>query len=75
MSNTTFGRSRFIVDCIYYTLSIAFFLFIFYYYWTGIGGPTLLAMTMIPIVFRSLHACNRCARTISIQVCRQSPIT
>ena len=51
MPNTTSGRSQFIVDCIYYTLSIAFFLVIFYYYWTGMGGPTLLAMTLIPIVF------------------------
>jgi hypothetical protein len=32
-------------------VSISFFLGIFYYYWTGIGGPTLLAMTLIPVVF------------------------
>ena len=51
MSDTITGRPRFVIDCLYYALSIAFFLFIFYYYWTGIGGPTLLAMTVIPIIF------------------------
>ena len=23
----------------------------FYYYWTGAGGPTLLAMTLIPVTY------------------------
>jgi TRAP transporter 4TM/12TM fusion protein len=39
------------LSCIYYAASIAFFLYMFYYYWTGIGGPTLLAMAMIPVAF------------------------
>jgi len=40
-----------ILDYLYYALSISLFLVIFWYYWTGIGGPTLLAMTLIPVVF------------------------
>ena len=39
------------LDYLYYTVSISLFLAIFVYYWTGLGGPTLLAMTLIPIVF------------------------
>ena len=46
------------LNVIYYTSSVAFFLFMFYYYWTGIGGPTMLAMGMIPVAFVlfTLHA-------------------
>jgi len=51
MSDISSDRQRQIIDSIYYALAIAFFLSIFYYYWTGMGGPTLLAMTLIPIVF------------------------
>ncbi len=51
MSQTTSGPARLVLDSIYYTLSIAFFLVMLYYYWTGMGGPTLLAMTLIPVVF------------------------
>ncbi|HYX65895.1 MAG TPA: TRAP transporter fused permease subunit [Burkholderiales bacterium] len=39
------------VDALYYGLSIVFSLAIFYYYWTGAGGPSLLAMTVVPVVF------------------------
>ncbi len=39
------------IDIAYYGLSIAFSLAIFYYYWTGAGGPTLLAMTVVPVVY------------------------
>ena len=48
-SQRTVRRSR--STCIYYAASVAFFLYMFYYYWTGIGGPTLLAMGMIPVAF------------------------
>jgi TRAP transporter 4TM/12TM fusion protein len=46
------------LNFIYYAASVAFFLYMFYYYWTGIGGPTLLAMGMIPVAFVlfTLHA-------------------
>jgi TRAP transporter 4TM/12TM fusion protein len=40
-----------IIDFIYYTGSIGLFVAIFVYYWTDMGGPTLLAMTLIPIIF------------------------
>jgi TRAP transporter 4TM/12TM fusion protein len=39
------------LNVIFYGVSIAFLLYMFYYYWTGLGGPTLLAMTMIPITY------------------------
>ena len=51
MTNTISKWPPFILDCLYYALSISLFLVIFWYYWTGIGGPTLLAMTLIPVVF------------------------
>jgi TRAP transporter 4TM/12TM fusion protein len=39
------------LDAIYYTASSAFLAYMLYYYWTGSGGPTLLALTMIPVVY------------------------
>jgi TRAP transporter 4TM/12TM fusion protein len=39
------------LTAIYYAASIAFFLYMFFYYWTGDGGPTVLAMEMIPVCF------------------------
>jgi TRAP transporter 4TM/12TM fusion protein len=50
MSATTRKRPV-IIDAIYYTGSVGLFLTIFVYYWTDMGGPTLLAMTLIPIIF------------------------
>jgi len=50
MTDTTQNRPI-IIDYIYYTGSIGLFLSIFVYYWTDMGGPTLLAMTLIPIIF------------------------
>src|SRR5215470_13647945 len=51
MIDTASQRPRILLDCIYYAAAIAFLLCMFYYYWTGAGGPTLLAMTMIPVTF------------------------
>jgi TRAP transporter 4TM/12TM fusion protein len=45
------GRAPLALDCVYYAGSIAYLGYMLYYYWTGIGGPTLLAMTMIPVTF------------------------
>src|SRR5262249_4649754 len=28
-----------------------FFVYLFYYYWTSAGGPTFLAMTLVPVTF------------------------
>src|SRR5215813_526434 len=40
-----------LLNGIYYGVAIAFFVYIFHYYWTGSGGSTLLALTLIPITF------------------------
>ena len=48
---TDISSKQRLLDCIYYAVSISFFVGIFYYYWTGDGGPTLLAMTLVPVVF------------------------
>ena len=40
-----------ILDCIYYAVAIFFFLYLFVYFWTSEGGPTLLAMTLVPVTF------------------------
>ena len=39
------------LDILYYGISIAFLFYMFHYYWTGLDGPVVLAMTMIPITF------------------------
>jgi TRAP transporter 4TM/12TM fusion protein len=44
-------RPSFVLDCLYYAVSIAFFMYMLYYYWTGNDGPVVLAMTMIPVTF------------------------
>jgi len=51
MTDATSTRPRMVLDTIYYTVAIAVFVSIFVYYWTDMGGPTLLAMTLIPIIF------------------------
>jgi TRAP transporter 4TM/12TM fusion protein len=39
------------LDIVFYTVSIAFLTYMLWYYWTGLGGPTLLAMTAIPLTY------------------------
>ena len=39
------------LDFIYYAASIAFALYMFYYYWTGLDGPVVLAMSAVPFTF------------------------
>lgn len=51
MTETPRPRSHIILDCIYYAFAIFFFLYLFTYYWTSEGGPTLLAMTLVPVTF------------------------
>ena len=48
MTATTQNRPA-IIDFLYYTVSIGIFLSIFVYYWTDMGGPTLLALSLIHI--------------------------
>ncbi|MGE0629100.1 MAG: TRAP transporter permease [Hyphomicrobiaceae bacterium] len=51
MTETFDKRSRLIVECAYYIISIGYFLYLFRYFWTSEGGPTLLAMTLVPVTF------------------------
>jgi TRAP transporter 4TM/12TM fusion protein len=39
------------LDAIYYVSAITFSAYLFYYYWTSAGGPMVLAMTLIPIIY------------------------
>ena len=40
-----------VLDGIYYVVAIVFFVYLFVYFWTSEGGPTLLAMTLVPVTF------------------------
>ncbi len=51
MTETSRKRPRLIVECAYYIIAISFFLYLFQYFWTTEGGPTLLAMTLVPVTF------------------------
>jgi TRAP transporter 4TM/12TM fusion protein len=52
MTNSTVQpRPPLALDIIYYATAIGFSLYMFYYYWTGAGGETLLAMGCIPITY------------------------
>jgi TRAP transporter 4TM/12TM fusion protein len=35
----------------YYLAALFFFVYLFVYYWTGEGGPVLLAITLVPVTF------------------------
>jgi TRAP transporter 4TM/12TM fusion protein len=39
------------LDITYYASAIAFSVYMIYYYWTSAGGPMVLAVTMVPLVF------------------------
>jgi TRAP transporter 4TM/12TM fusion protein len=45
------ARPRVVVDALYYLTAAFFFLYLFVYYWTSEGGPTLLAITLVPVTF------------------------
>jgi TRAP transporter 4TM/12TM fusion protein len=44
-------RARLVLDCAYYAVALFFFVYLFIYFWTGEGGPTLLAMTLVPVTY------------------------
>ncbi len=48
---TAHHRPLLALNCIYYALAIGFALYMFYYYWTGAGGETFLALGAIPITY------------------------
>jgi TRAP transporter 4TM/12TM fusion protein len=51
MTGDSGHRPKAILNGLFYAIAIGFFLYLFYYFWTSDGGPTLLAMTMVPIAF------------------------
>ena len=44
-------RARAAIDGLYYLTAVFFFVYLFVYYWTGAGGPVLLAITLVPVTF------------------------
>ena len=44
-------RSRRALDVLYYVVALYFFVHLFFYYWTSLGGPLLLATTLVPVTF------------------------
>ena len=51
MTEPSASRPRFIIECSYYAFAIFFFIYLFFYFWTSEGGPTLLAMTLVPVTY------------------------
>ena len=49
MTDASARRPRIVLDCIYYVTAIFFFVYLFVYFWTSTGGPTFLAMTLVPV--------------------------
>ncbi|MBI2292715.1 MAG: TRAP transporter large permease subunit, partial [Betaproteobacteria bacterium] len=45
------SRPRVVVDSLYYLTGVFFFVYLFAYYWTSAGGPTLLAISLVPVTF------------------------
>ncbi len=39
------------VEWLYFLTAVFFFVYLFAYYWTSEGGPTLLAITLVPVTF------------------------
>lgn len=44
-------RPRLALEWLYYLTAIFFFVYLFVYYWTGEGGPALLAFALVPVTF------------------------
>ena len=45
------GSAPRVIDWLYYATATFFFLYLFGYYWTGMGGPVVLAVTLVPVTF------------------------
>jgi TRAP transporter 4TM/12TM fusion protein len=45
------NRERLVLAFVYYASAIFFFVYLFVYFWTTEGGPTFLAMTLVPVTF------------------------
>jgi TRAP transporter 4TM/12TM fusion protein len=44
-------RARSVANALYYLTAVFFFVYLFVYYWTAEGGPTLLALVLVPVTF------------------------
>ena len=44
-------RPPLVLDAVYYAFALFFFFYLFVYFWTTEGGPTLLAMTLVPVAY------------------------
>ena len=51
MTDAAGTRPPLILECVYYAFAIFFFVYLFTYFWTTEGGPTFLAMTLVPITY------------------------
>ena len=51
MTGSPTTRSRLVLDVLYYVTAVYFFIHLFFYYWTSLGGPLLLATTLVPVSF------------------------
>ena len=51
MTNATAARPPLALDVVYYAFALFFFFYLFIYFWTTSGGPTLLAMTLVPVTY------------------------
>ncbi|MGH6618717.1 MAG: TRAP transporter permease [Alphaproteobacteria bacterium] len=49
--NAARSRSKSVIDVLYYVLAACFFVYLFNYFLTSAGGPSLLASTLVPITF------------------------
>ena len=49
--DTPRSRPRLVVEVLYLLVALSFFVELFRYFLTGSGGPTLLAVTLVPITF------------------------
>ena len=44
-------RPRAVVEWLYWATAVFFIVYLFVYYWTSEGGPTLLAFALVPVTF------------------------
>ncbi len=51
MTSATDRRLPLVLEAIYYAFALFFFFYLFVYFWTTEGGPTLLAMTLVPVAY------------------------
>jgi TRAP-type uncharacterized transport system fused permease subunit len=51
MTEISAARPRVVLECIFYAVAIFFFVYLLSYFWTSEGGPTLLAMTLVPVAY------------------------